>query len=153
MKPYVERTYDTELVRLILSTTRLRMRISDVPVEAFDPENQHDIHYLVCRNGETVKGLVVFHTFNSFACCQGHVNYLPQYWGEPLYEYTKIAIEWMFDNTDYIKIVALIPDYYRFVLKHALAAGMKKEGYIANSVISNGKVDNMTLVGIDKWAT
>jgi hypothetical protein len=56
----------------------------------------------------------------------------------------------MFENTGFIKIVALIPDYYPLVLKHAIASGMRKEGYIENSVICNGKVGNMTLVGIDK---
>ena len=147
---HVERTYNTDLVRSILSNKRLSMRITDIPIEAFDPANQENLYYLVCKREQTAIGLVVFHTFNSSACCQGHVNYLPEYWGEDLHEYTKQAIQWMFDNTDFIKIVALIPDYYPVVLKHALAAGMRKEGYLTNSVISNGKVDNMTLVGIDK---
>jgi len=67
-----------------------------------------------------------------------------------LHKYTTKAIEWIFENTDFIKIVALVPDYYAIVLKHALAAGMKKEGYLTNAVISNGKPDNMTLLGIEK---
>ena len=146
----VERTYDTKLVRSILANKRLKMRILDAPIEAFDPASQENLYYLVCKRGETAIGIVVFHAFNSLACCQGHVNYLPKYWGEDLHEYTKQAIKWMFENTDFIKIVALIPDYYAVVLKHALAAGMKKEGYLTNAVISNGKVDNMTLVGIEK---
>jgi len=146
----VERTYDTKLVRSILANKRLNMRILHVPVEAFDPENQEYIYYLVCKRGETAIGIVLFHAFDNLACCQGHVNYLPEYWGKDLHEYTRQAIKWMFENTDFIKIVALIPDYYAVVLKHAIAAGMKKEGYLTNAVISNGKVDNMTLVGIEK---
>jgi len=146
----VERTYDTALVRSILSNKRLKMRISDAPIEAFDPASQENLYYLVCKRGETAIGIVVFHAFNSLACCQGHVNYLPEYWGEDLHKYTTKAIEWIFENTDFIKIVALVPDYYAIVLKHALAAGMKKEGYLTNAVISNGKPDNMTLLGIEK---
>lgn len=147
----IERTFDTELVRSILSNSRLKLRIG-APVEAFDPSSQKDIYYLSCVNGNDVLGLVVFHPFNTIDCCQGHVNYLPKYWGSALHEYTKLAIKWLFDNTHFIKIVALIPDYYPLVLKHALASGMQKEGYLQNSVISNGKPDNMTLLGVDRWS-
>jgi RimJ/RimL family protein N-acetyltransferase len=148
--PRVERTYDTDLVRSVFSSSRIKQRISDVQVEEFDPASQEDLYYLACYRDDVVIGIVLFHPFNSLACCQGHVNYLKQYWGTDLHEYTKAAIKWMFENTDFIKIVALIPDFYSVVLNHALMAGMRIEGYIENSVISNGKVDNMTLVGIDK---
>ena len=147
---HVERTYDTALVRSVFSSRRIKLRITGAKVEDFDPENQEGLYYLSCIRDGVVIGIVLFHPFNSFDCCQGHVNYLQEYWGEDLHEYTKKAISWIFENTDFIKIVALIPDFYPVVLKHALASGMRKEGYLENSVISNGKVDNMTLLGIDK---
>jgi RimJ/RimL family protein N-acetyltransferase len=146
----VERTFDTGLVRSIFSSRRLKLRITDATVEDFDPENQKNLYYLSCIRDGVVVGIVLFHPFNTMACCQGHINYLQEHWGSNLEECTKKAITWMFENTGFIKIVALIPDYYPLVLKHAIASGMRKEGYIENSVICNGKVGNMTLVGIDK---
>jgi len=152
MNQYVERTFDTDLIRSIISTPRLKARIGDATVEDFDPQNQENLYYISCVLDGSVVGFVLFHPFNSLACCQGHINFLPKFWGGALHELTRMAIDWMFEHTQFIKIVALIPDYYPLVLKHALAAGMKKEGYLINSVISNGKPDNMTLVGVDKWS-
>jgi hypothetical protein len=148
----VERTFDTALVHSIISNPKLRAASYGTPVEAFDPNSQPEIYYLACYRGEAVIGLVIFHPFNSLACCQGHICYLPEYWGTPLFCITALAIRWIFDKTQFIKIVALIPDRYPLVLKHALHAGMKKEGYLVNSVISDGKPDNMTLLGINKWS-
>lgn len=148
----VERTFDTALVRSVISNPKLRAASYGAQVEAFDPKTQPEIYYLACYRGEDVIGLVIFHTFNSLDSCQGHICYLPEYWGTHLFHITTLAMRWIFDNTRFIKIVALIPDRYPLVLKHALHAGMKKEGYIVNSVISDGKPDNMTLLGIDKWS-
>ncbi len=147
----IKRTFNTDLVRSVIGDKELFKRTGEyVPIDAYDPETQKDLVYLSVEVDNVIIGLVVFHVFNHPVCYQGHVNYLPEYWGQHLERHTKEAISWMFENTECRKIVALIPDHYPEILLHAKRAGMKKEGYLINSVIADGKMDNLTLLGIEK---
>jgi len=147
----IRRTFDTGLVRRILSDKEIHERIgSAVPIEAYNPETQEEIYYLSVEDEGSIIGLVVFHIFNHPVCFQGHVNYLPEYWGNGLDRHTGEAIRWMFENTDCRKVVALIPDDYPEILVHAKRAGMNKEGYLTNSIICNGVLQGQTMIGIEK---
>jgi len=146
----IKRTFDTKLVRSIIGETELFKRSGDAAIEMYDPENQPELIYLTPMRAGEVIGITVFHVFNNMFCYQGHMNYLPQYWGTWLIGHTKDAINWMFDNTECTKIVAFAPDYYPEVLKHTMRVGFEVEGYLKNSTMSNGKLDNMTLVSIEK---
>ena len=110
---YVERTFDTDLVRSILSDPELKKRGGDyVDIEAYDPANQPDLIYLTPKHNDTVLGVIVLHVLSHPICLQGHVNYLPKFWGMGLANYTKHAIQWVWDNTECSKIVAVAPDNY-----------------------------------------
>ncbi len=147
----IERTFDAGVVHSIIGNKELYKRSGgSVPLDVFNPENQKDIYYLTASIEGVVMGLIVFHIFNHPICYQGHINYFPKYWGMQLEEHTKEAIQWMFDNTECRKIMALVPDHFPEVLVHAKRAGMKKEGYLINSIISNGKIDSQTLLGVEK---
>jgi hypothetical protein len=148
----IERTFDTELVRSIMNDEELLKRSGDnLMAEVYDPDKQRDIYYLLPKYKGKPLGVLVCHVFISTICYQGHVNYLPKYWGKNLEIFTREAIKWMFENTDCRKLVSLAPDSYPEVLKHAVKCGLKKEGYLKNSVLSNGQLDNQTILGIEKW--
>lgn len=149
----IKRTYDTELVRSILNNEELRERGGKyVPVEAYDPENQKELIYLAIENKDEVIGITMFHIFNHPICYQIHVNYLPEYWGTGLVQYTIDSIKWIFENTECKKVVAIIPDSYPEVTKHAEKVGLEAEGYLRNSIMVNDKLDNQVIMGISKWA-
>ena len=145
----IERTFDTALVQGILSTPTLLRRSGVKSEKVFDPELQTNIFFLVATEGDDVMGLVVFHAQNE-GCYQGHVNYLPDHWGESLERYTKEAIAWMFENTDCRKIFAFIPSMYPEIKKHALLAGMTVEGNMIDSYFIDGMTYSQTLMGIAK---
>ena len=146
----IERTYDTSLVRSILSNETLRERGGKyVPLESYDPENQKELIYLLAKEDE-VLGVILYHVFNHPICYQIHVNYLPQFWGSGLIKYTNEAIDWIFTNTNCLKVIALIPDSYPEVLKHAEKAGLQLEGYLRHSTMVNNQLDNQVLMSIDK---
>jgi len=149
----IERTYDTELVQSILSDSQLNKRKGDfVNIEDFDPENQKHIVYLAVSTETEVLGITVFHVFDNPIMYQGHLNYLPKFWGLGLERYTIEACKWMFDNTDCQKIIGLAPDFYPEVKKHALKCGFIEEGVMKNSTIYNNKLDNQSIMGLCKWA-
>jgi len=147
---HVDRTYDTALVRSILSNNELIERSGSNDLSIYDPENQPDIIYLLPKSGETVIGVIIIHAFNNQICCQIHVNYLPKYWGMGLTEYSNLAVSWIFSNTDFTKVIAFAPDAYPEVFKHCEKCGLKKEGYLINSVMSKGKLDNQSIMSIEK---
>ena len=150
----IERTFDTKLVRSIIGNAELFKRSgcieSGINLQFYDPANQPELIYLTPIRKGVVIGVTVFHAFNNVFCYQAHINYLPKYWGTWLVGYTKEAIDYMFSNTICTKIVAFVPDYYPEVLKHTTRVGFKVEGYLTNSTISNGKLDNQTLISIEK---
>lgn len=147
----IERTYDTELVRSILSDKELLKRAGALPVEAYDPENQHDIIYLLPKADGYPVGVIVLHYFSSPVCFQIHVNYRPELWGSGLTKYSKMALDWVWDNTEAIKVVAFAPDQYPEVKKHAERCGMASEGYLKGSTLHEGNKVNQHIMGVSKW--
>lgn len=136
----------------MLSDELLMERAGCHDLEIYDPENQTDIHYILIQDNDGHElGVIVFHAVDNPWCAQGHVNYLPKYWGRnDLHEHTKEACQWIFDNTDYIKILGFIPEKYPQVLGHALNAGLVEEGTLRNSIMIDGKPYNQTIVGLSK---
>lgn len=148
----IERTYSDSRVQSVLSNKELNRRAGKVPVEAYRPSIQHDIYYLMAvRDGKDI-GTIVFHCIDNPILYQAHVNYLPEHWGEGLSQYSIEAIQWMFDNTRCQKIIALSPDCYPEVVKHALKCGFKEEGYLTDSIVINGERMGQTILGVGLWA-
>lgn len=147
----IERTFDTELVRSILGDEILRERGGKyVPLNAYDPELQKEMIYLSVKRNDEVIGIILYHVFNHPICWQIHVNYLPEHWGSGLSVFTRASIQWMFDNTDCQKVVALIPDCYPEVIRHSEKVGLSTEGYIRDSIMINDKLENQVLMGVSK---
>lgn len=128
------------MVQEVMSTPGLIERICYGDVTIFDPANQPEAYYLAACHGKEVLGLLVLHPFNNEICYQAHANYLPKFWGTNLPEYTKLAIQWMFDNTRAKKIITLCPTKYPETALHAERAGMVKEGFLEDSSLYDNKL-------------
>lgn len=148
----IERTYDTELVRDMLSDPVLNKRVTqDGDVSMFDPENQKDLIFLLAINdaGQSL-GFYVVHIINSPICYQLHANFLPKYWGTGLHKYSTQAFRWMFEHTNAEKIVAFCPEIYPEVIQHAVNAGMIKEGVLTKSSIYDDKLCDNHIMAITR---
>jgi len=148
----IQRTFDTDLVRAILSDPELKKRAGDgIEVDIFDPDKQRHIYYLlVADDNIEIIGLLVFHVLNNPIMYEGHLNYLPEHWGLSLEKYTIEGCQWMFNHTDCQKIIGFAPDYYPEVKRHALKAGFIEEGYLSQSIMYNNKLTNQTIMGVAK---
>ena len=146
------RTFDTALIRDILSDPVLSARVTDKGnVEMFDPANQEQLIYLLATDEkDTVLGFVLAHMFNSPICFQFHANYLPEFWGKGLQKYSTAAVQWVFNNTDAKKAVVLCPTRYPETKQHAIQIGFKEEGLLTNSSIFDGEICNNYIMGISK---
>jgi RimJ/RimL family protein N-acetyltransferase len=148
---YIDRTYDTELVRSILSDSELLKRAGGLPVETYDPANQQDIIYLIPKIDDNPIGVTVLHYFSSPICFQIHVNYKPEFWGHKLNRFSDMALQWVWENTDIEKVIAFAPDCYPEVKKHAERSGMVAEGLLTNATKHNGKLIDQHIMGVSKW--
>ena len=150
----ITRTFDTDLIRdLLLSSSFLLERVTyDGDVTVFDPQNQEALYYLLVEGpGGGVLGFILFNMFNSTICYQGHVNYLPSSKkGYNLAKYTRDAITWMFENTECQSVIALAPENYPEVGRHAEKAGLNKVGSMPASSIYDGEIHGNTIYTISK---
>lgn len=147
----ITRTRDTQLVRSILSSEGLKVKVlGDYPVEIFDPENQDDIYYLLATNNDDPVGVIVCHSIDNPLMFQSHINFLKKYWGTDLTSYSMEAARWMFENTICEKLIGFIPDPYPLVKRHILKCGFKVEGYLEKSVRIHGELVGETIVGLCK---
>ncbi len=150
-KDYViELTQDRELVKSILTDPDLYKLISDdfSPLaKDFEPIWDDSRIHLLVKKEDKVIGVTIGH-FISGCCMVGHFNILPKYWGDNK-DANRACIDWVFENTNAIKCIAFIPEYCKEVLKSALSMGCYEEGYIANSILKDGKLYGQWLVGID----
>lgn len=147
----VERTFNTKVVREILSDETLKDRVTlGGDVDMFDPEHQPQLYYILITVGGKDIGFLLFHIINNMVCYQIHANYLPRYWGMGLSSYTQMAIKWMFENTDALKIVAFCPSKYPEARKHALKIGFSEEGVLTKSSLFNGELYDNYIMGISK---
>lgn len=93
--------------------------------------------------------LVIFHPF-----CQGtyfvHVACLPKCRGKEMVKYSIAALQYIFNNTDCVKIIATIPSYNVGVYALSLKAGMKKEGRITKAWRKDGKSFDLIVLGLRK---
>lgn len=147
----ITRTFDTQLVREILSDPKLNKRVTrDGDVMMFDPENQRELYYLLATDGDETIGFVLYHMFNSPICFQLHLNYLSKYWGSNLDKYTKKSVDWMLENTDARKLIALCPTIYPTVKAHISKSGFTEEGILKDSSIFNNKICDNAIMGLSK---
>lgn len=148
------RTHNSTLVRTILTVPALWDVIAEdntPAVEDFDPVMHDQVYYLVATRGKKVLGLFVVHAMNT-TIGMGHANILPKYWGEREQNKAlgKAAIQWIWDNTEFKKIVTTVPVMYKQVLAYTQRIGMKREGVMRKGHLKNGELHDMYYMGISK---
>lgn len=67
--------------------------------------------------------------------------------GKTARKHAKECIEWIFSNTDTIKLQVMIPEYNRKAYYFAISIGFKYEGKLINAWRGNDKLHNLLLAG------
>jgi len=114
----------------------------------YEPVIHPQIIYLVNKEHT---GVIRIDPLNSMTCSV-HIATTPELWGKGA-EFALEALTWGFKNTQYSKVVAIIPEYNERTIKLVQKIGFVKEGVITKSFLKRWKVHNQFLFGLYKGDT
>ena len=95
-------------------------------------------------------GCVILHPRTAL-CWQVHFQVLPEYRKQYALSMGQEGLEWAWENTTAIKLVAEVPQIYSNVTAFALKQGFQIEGTNRKSTVINGEIIDSLLLGISKW--
>ena len=100
----------------------------------------------LCGYNPDLLGCFVLHKINhvTWEC---HVQVLPE-WRDHSMEFGIKMIEWAWENTDAMKLVAQIPLIYPNVMDFAVKQGFEQEGVNKASIMKNGELFDQWYVGL-----
>jgi hypothetical protein len=143
---------DLKKVSLILSDDSIYIPVNGEPCKNEDRENiAEDI-----LNNKKIYVLMPdeFSVFIFFPHSEelyvGHSAILPGGRGKSGIKLCKAAVQWMFDNTECIKIFGLTPVYLKHVIIFNKLVGFEQEGLLTDSCIKDGILYDQILFGLSK---
>jgi len=138
----VHQTHDINAVNRILNHPKVYDRISDdsSPRPYYAPPE--GVYIMDDRRS----GVIALQQLNGIAC-QVHIAALPSMWGRAR-AFVKQALCWGFMNTQYIKVVALVPDFNLPATRLCHDCGFTIEGVLTKSFLKDWKMHNQTIYGI-----
>jgi RimJ/RimL family protein N-acetyltransferase len=148
----IERTRDWERVRSIVTHPKVYGAVTDdysLSAEEWKPNETEDICYLLVSEDEKPLGVFILIPQNHI-CWQVHTCFLPESYGDIAKRAGFGSIQWVWDNTECLRIVTEVPIYNRIALKYALDCGMKEYGINPKSYMKQGKLRDVILLGISK---
>lgn len=106
--------------------------------------------FVISKIDGDVAALFMFAMENT-RCYSIHSALLPEYWGHGFAPALGLAAcYWIFDNTDCLKVITLVPDFNSGALEMAMSAGMLIEGVNRASFMKNGTLYDQTMLGFTK---
>lgn len=82
--------------------------------------------------------------------CEVHSGVLPEYRGGVGLQGAKLAVDWIFRNTDFMKINTLVPVSNKKAYYFANAVGFKNEGMNRKSFLRKGEIMDQHYLGLTK---
>lgn len=147
----IEIATDKNVVKDFLTDPILFPLISDdytSSPEDWEPSWGKDTFYLLVKRDSELVAVQASRVLTG-SCFEVHVNVSPMYWKESS-EINQACIDWAYENTLAMKLIAYIPEYCEEVLNHAIKMGFKKECFLEDSIVKGGTVHGQWLVSHDK---
>ncbi len=147
-----QRTRDWALVKWIATHPMIWPNITDdfAPEPAdWKPRTDEEIIYLIARDGDEVLGMFIFFPDNP-VCWDVHVCMLPSAWGPRSLAAFLEMFQWVWANTNCMRIVGAVPKWNRRAALFALKAGMECFGINRKSHKKYGTLHDMALFGVSK---
>lgn len=148
----VERTRDYGLIKYLITAPGVYNHITDdgsPRLEDFEPPQSELVYYLLMRNETIPYGLCFFLPTNS-ATLDAHIVVLPESRGALALAGAKACFKWIWENTQFVRIEARIPEYNRPATHIACLAGMERMGISRQSLMKSGVLHDQVLLGISK---
>lgn len=144
------RTYDTEIIEGLMRMPDLWATIAE------DGQNPDDYKadcegecWLLMMNDTDFIGAYNLHAHNSVTV-QIHAHVISAHRKQYSYETGMAALQWIIDNTEYQKVVAIIPTIYENVKRFTCSFGFQEEGINRQSYLKNGELVDQYLLGITR---
>lgn len=148
----LERTWDKELIRSILTDERIWNTIAEDGQESglFEIDLNKNI-FLVVNHEKICIGIYILHAFNG-STLEIHANILPQYRKLFATESGEKMLEWFRDNgpEKYQKLIAMIPTLYEHVYHFTINRGFKDEGLLTKAYRKKGKLHDIHILGLER---
>ena len=147
-----ERTFDWDKIKEIVTDESVYRHIQDdfsPSPEDWQPLQDESIWYVIAREGEEIYGLFALIPENKI-CWKAHPCLLPNTFGYLSRLITQQFIEWLWDNSPCLRLIAEVPETNQIVKKYAMDAGMTQFGVNEKSLMKGGKLQNQVLYGISK---
>jgi RimJ/RimL family protein N-acetyltransferase len=97
---------------------------------------------------DTEQGVIRVDPMNGITC-KVHIATTPKMWGTG-HTFVKEAIEWGFNHTGYLKVVAYIPAFNDHTLKLVRDVGFIQEGICTKSFLKDWKLHDQIIFGLRK---
>lgn len=146
----VERTADYELIARFIRHPRVWPWVSDDgsgEPEDFAPLQSDAVIYILATR-EHPAGVFVFIPENT-ATCHVHTCLTPMAWGCSA-ELGRMALDWIFGNTQYLRVTTSVPAPNVLAARLAERVGMERYGVNVRSYLKGGVLHDQVLYGINK---
>ena len=144
----INRTFDANLIDGILNHKSIKPHIGD------DSTTSKDIYYpikdhLIYLTTECKSLLFVGFPVNSYTL-DAHTAVLPELRGKQAVKAGKAAIDWVFNNTKYIKIVGATPSDNKLAMRFNRLIGLNREGVCKESIVRGGRLIDRIYYGVER---
>jgi hypothetical protein len=146
-----ERTYDLDLIRVIVTHPRVWSKVSDDKApepENWNPADPEKAWYVLVWDDEDLLGMWMFHPENSVTW-RAHFCFLPDAYGKTQQATVELFC-WIWETTECQRIIGEIPWSNRLALKMVTAAGCKAFGIDEASFLKDGELEDRVAVGISR---
>lgn len=145
----IRETRDIAEIKNVLCDPEIYARISDdfsPSIDSFEPVPPSDyVYYLTDENNI---GLVFLHWHNG-TMLEGHIQVLEDH-RHLAHEFAVGVLDWIWNNTQAKKILAVIPEIYPDVIGFTKKMGFEQEGEIKGSYQKNGVLYSQVYLGISR---
>jgi len=147
-----ERSYDFKLIGAIMRHEKLYDICADDYQPArgdFEPREDELIWYLLVKEADEILGLIILAPQN-YVCAEIHVRFLPQAWGNLSRVAIREAVQWVWNNTPCVRLVAFCPSYSTVAVRFMHRAGFEVYGINEHSWQRDGQIYDQILMGISR---
>lgn len=116
--------------------------------QAFDLTGAGMLFVLV-RAGGMIAGFYALH-FHSAIMAEIHTCILPRFRGDTAARAARKIIAWVFEQTQCLKLITLVPECNKVAAAYARRAGLVDEGLLTKSFLKGGVLHDQLLLAICK---
>lgn len=149
----LERTFDYDLVKYIVTHPKIYGRIGDDGSPAPDdwqPIQSDAVWYVLVKDETTVLGVFTLIPKN-LVTYELHTCLLPEAWGVRASMAATELRMWVWDQIPQVqRVITTVPEENSLALRFAKKAGMKSYGFNPDSFLHHGKLMGEHLLGISR---